>query len=294
MGRIHPSRSIFFIPALSLIVLFVVFPVFNTIFISFFSPSGEFVGLENYFDVLGRREVINLERLFQGKTNRLGALIHNAIWILIHLPLSAFSGLILAFVLRDVKGASIVKSIIFLGMVTPMIVGGLILRFTFERGVGIVNAFFNLLGFEQLSRTWTAYPDTALFALIFGSVWLWTGFSMILYSAGLATIPKDYYEAAKLDGASSLRIFYRITFPLLRPITVTVVTMTLLWELKIFDIVYVATLGGPGGATNVLALLMYNIAFRAFDFNGAAVVATFLTALTLLVMVGMARYMVRK
>ncbi|MFB0523190.1 MAG: carbohydrate ABC transporter permease, partial [Candidatus Bathyarchaeia archaeon] len=193
-----------------------------------------------------------------------------------------------------VKGSSIVKSIVFLGMVTPMIVGGLILRFTFERGVGIVNALFNLIGFEYLARTWTAYPDTALFALIFGSVWLWTGFSMILYSAGLATIPKDYYEAAKLDGSSPLRTFYRITFPLLKPINITVVTMTLLWELKIFDIVYVATLGGPGGATMVLSLLMYNMGFRAFDFNSAAVVATFLTILTLLVMIGMARYMVKR
>jgi len=173
-------------------------------------------------------------------------------------------------------------------MVTPMIVGGLILRFTFERGVGVVNALFRLLGFEQLTRTWTAFPDTALFALIFGSVWLWTGFSMILYSAGLATIPKDYYEAAKIDGTTRFRTFYRITLPLLKPITLTVITMTILWELKIFDIVYVATLGGPGGASNVLALLMYNIAFRAFDFNSAAVVATFLTLLTLLVITAVA------
>lgn len=294
MGRIKLSRSLFFIPALSLISLFVIFPVFNTVYISFFAPSGEFVGLDNYFDVLSRREMINIERISEGKTNRLGALVHNAIWILIHLPVSVFSGLMLAIILGDVKGSSIVKSIVFLGMVTPMIVGGLILRFTFERGVGIVNALFNLIGFEYLARTWTAYPDTALFALIFGSVWLWTGFSMILYSAGLATIPKDYYEAAKLDGSSPLRTFYRITFPLLKPINITVVTMTLLWELKIFDIVYVATLGGPGGATMVLSLLMYNMGFRAFDFNSAAVVATFLTILTLLVMIGMARYMVKR
>ncbi|MCW4027257.1 MAG: sugar ABC transporter permease [Candidatus Bathyarchaeota archaeon] len=279
---------------MALIILFVIFPVFNTVYISFLSPEGEFVGFSNYFDVLGRREVVNWERISQGRSFPLGALIHNVIWILVHLPLSLFSGLLLAIILRDVKGASIVKSTIFLGMVTPLIVGGLILRFTFEKEVGVVNALFNLLGFEQLTRTWTAYPDTALFALIFGSVWLWTGFSMILYSAGLATIPKDYYEAAKLDGATPFRTFYRITLPLLKPITLTIVTMTILWELKIFDIVYVATGGGPGGASNVLALLMYTLAFRAFDFNSSAVVATFLTALTLLVMIGMAKYMVEK
>jgi len=259
---------------------------------SFLSPSGEFVGLDNYVDVLSRKEIVDLSGF--PKTPPLGALIHNLIWIAIHLPLSMFSGLLLAIVLRDVKGASIVKSTIFLGMVAPMIVGGIILRFTFERGVGIVNAFFNVIGLEGLTRTWTNYPDTALFALIFGSVWLWTGFSMILYSAGLATIPKDYYEAAKIDGATPWRTFFRITLPLLRPITIVVVTMTVLWELKIFDIVYIATRGGPGGSTNVLALQMYRYAFTYFEFNSAAVVATFLTLLTLVVTIGMARYMVKK
>jgi multiple sugar transport system permease protein len=285
--------SIFFIlPALILILVFVIFPVLQTVYMSFLSPSGEFVGLDNYVDVLSRKEIVDLSGF--PKTPPLGALIHNLIWIAIHLPLSMFSGLLLAIVLRDVKGASIVKSTIFLGMVAPMIVGGIILRFTFERGVGIVNAFFNVIGLEGLTRTWTNYPDTALFALIFGSVWLWTGFSMILYSAGLATIPKDYYEAAKIDGATPWRTFFRITLPLLRPITIVVVTMTVLWELKIFDIVYIATRGGPGGSTNVLALQMYRYAFTYFEFNSAAVVATFLTLLTLVVTIGMARYMVKK
>jgi len=290
------NLPLFFSPALILIVLFVVFPVLQTIYISFFSSSGEFVGLDNYRDVLSSKEILNLGDVSRGLSQPygLGALVHNMIWILIHLPLSMFSGLALAILLRDVKGASVVKSAIFLGMVTPMIVGGIILRFTFEEGVGIVNGFFNMLGFEQLTRTWTAYPETALFALIFGSVWLWTGFSLIVYSAGLATIPKEYYEAARIDGTSPFRTFFRITFPLLKPMTLVVMTMTLLWELKIFDIVYAATMGGPGGTSNVLALQMYIWAFRGFVFNRAAAVATILTALTLAVSVWMIRYMVKK
>jgi multiple sugar transport system permease protein len=282
----------FLAPAFIFIIVFVIFPVFQTVYLSFLSPTGEFVGFSNYADVLSRKEIVNLAGF--PKNPPYGALIHNLLWISIHLPLSLFSGLILAIILKDVKGASIVKSAIFLGMVAPMIVGGIILRFTFERGVGIVNAFFNLIGLEHLTKTWTNYPDTALFALIFGSVWLWTGFSMILYSAGLATIPKDYYEAAKIDGASPWRTFFHITLPMLKPITIVVVTMTVLWELKIFDIVYIATRGGPGGATNVLALQMYRYAFKYFEFNSAAVVATFLTLLTLVVTIGMAKYMVKK
>jgi multiple sugar transport system permease protein len=279
-------------------MFFVIFPVLQTVYISFLSSSGEFAGLSNYSQVLGQPEILNTKNTSVGLAQPygLGALIHNAIWILIHLPLSLFSGLLLAIILRDVKGASLVKSIIFLGMVTPMIVGGIILRFTFESNVGVINGVLDVLGLGQFTRSWLDYPETALFALIFGSVWLWTGFSLIVYSAGLTTIPREYYEAAKIDGASVVKTFFRITLPLLKPMTITVVTMTLLWELKIFDIVYAGAGagGGPGGAANVLALQMWNWAFRAFNFNWAATVATILSALTLVVTIWMTRYMVRK
>jgi len=283
---------LFLIPALLLIIIFVVFPILNTIYISFLSSEGEFVGLKNYADVMGSKDIFNLEGFPKGPP--LGAFVHNMIWILIHLPLSIFSGLILAVILKDAKGSSVVKTLVFLGMVTPMVVGGLIIRYTFEKDVGIVNGLLYSIGLGDLAKSWTAYPDTALFALIFGSVWLWTGFSMILYSAGLATIPKDYYEAAKIDGASAFKTFFRITLPLLRPITVTVVTMTILYELKIFDIVLVATYGGPGKASSVLAFQMWLYAFRYFEFNRAAVVASLLTVLTTIVTIPMIRFMVKR
>ncbi len=273
-------------------IIFVVFPILNTIYISFLSPEGGFIGLENYAMVIGSKKIFNLEGL--PKNPPLGAFVHNMIWILIHLPLSIISGLIFAIILKDVKGSSIVKTLVFLGMVTPMVVGGLIIRYTFEKDVGIVNGLLSLIGLGDLTKSWTAYPDTALFALIFGSVWLWTGFSMILYSAGLATIPKDYYEAAKIDGAGPFKMFFRITLPLLRSITVTVVTMTILYELKIFDIVLVATYGGPGEASSVLAFQMWLYAFRYFQFNKAAVVASLLTILTTIVTIPMIKFMVKR
>ncbi len=273
-------------------LLLVVYPILQTLYLSFISSSGEFVGLSNYSEILSRKAILNVEGFPKGPP--LGALIHNAIWILIHLPLSMFSGLALAIILKDVKGSSIIKSIIFLGMVTPLIVGGIILRYTFTERVGIVTAFFDVLGIEGLGRTWTAFPNTALFALIFGSVWLWTGFSMIIYSAGLATIPREYYEAAKIDGAGPFKMFRRITFPLLRPLNIVVITMTVLYDLKIFDVVFAATFGGPGNASTVLAFEMWLQAFRFLNFNGAAVIATLLTLLTLVVTIPLIRYTVRR
>ena len=290
--RAHRNIPLFLSPALILMLFLVVYPILQTVYLSFLSSSGEFAGLNNYSEILRDTDIVNVADF--PKWPPLGALVHNAIWILIHLPLSMFSGLALAIILRDVKGSSLVKSIIFIGMVTPLIVGGIILQYTFTERFGLVTAFFDLLGVEELGRTWTALPNTALFALIFGSVWLWTGFSMIIYSAGLATIPKEYYEAAKIDGAGPFKTFKRITFPLLRPLNITVITMTILYDLKIFDIVYVATFGGPGKASTVLAFEMWLQGFRYFNPNGAAVIATLLTLLTLVVTIPMIRYMVRR
>jgi len=277
--------AFFLLPALIMLAVFVIYPVGRTTYISFFDENGTFVGLKNYSKVLTSREIIDLSGFSRGFP--LGALVHNIIWVAIHLPLTIILGLSLAVLLKGVKGGSIIKSIVFLGMVMPMIIGGVMINFMFDRNLGVVNAFLGLFGFQ--AKSWTVYPDSALLSLIFGSVWLWTGFSVILYSAGLETIPKDYYEAAKLDGAGPWKTFTKITIPLLKPITVVVATMTLLWELKIFDIVYVTTAGGPGGASNVMALQMYIYAFRALDFNRAAVVAVILTLFTLLVSIPLVR-----
>ena len=277
--------AFFLLPALIMLAVFVIYPVGRTTYISFFDENGTFVGLKNYSKVLTSREIIDLSGFSRGFP--LGALVHNIIWVAIHLPLTIILGLSLAVLLKGVKGGSIIKSIVFLGMVMPMIIGGVMINFMFDRNLGVVNAFLGLFGFQ--AKSWTVYPDSALLSLIFGSVWLWTGFSVILYSAGLETIPKDYYEAAELDGAGPWKTFTKITIPLLKPITVVVATMTLLWELKIFDIVYVTTAGGPGGASNVMALQMYIYAFRALDFNRAAVVAVILTLFTLLVSIPLVR-----
>lgn len=273
---------VFVSPALVLIGFLVVMPAVRTLALSVLNEEGQFVGLQNFSEVLLSRDILNLDR-FPNRTPPWGAIPHNAVWILLHLPLVVMLGMILAVLLRDVRGASFIKSAIFLGMVTPMVVGGGVIRFLFDENTGVVNALLRVIGLTEFSRSWTAYPDTALLALILGSIWLWTGFSMILYSAGLATIPQELYEAAEVDGANSLQQFFYITIPSLRPVTITVVAMTILWELKIFDLVYTATLGGPGGASTVLALQMYFLAFRSLDPNRSAVLATFLTALTLII-----------
>src|SRR2546428_7980028 len=277
-------RVAFFAPALLLLVLFVGYPVLATIGVSFFDANGHFVGFANYGNVLGSPDTINLNGF--PKPPPYGRLIISGIWIAINLPLSVFLGMWLALVLQEVRGAVWVKTAIFIGMVTPLVIGGIMMLYVFDGAVGIVPRFFDSIGIHALGNGWLQRPTTLLFGLIFGSVWLWIGFSLIVYSAGLTTIPKEYWEAAQMDGASAWQTFRKVTWPLLRPTTLTVVTMTILWELKLFDIVFAATNpnGGVGGAADVLALQMFRYAFMADgNFNDAAVVATLLTGLTLLV-----------
>ncbi len=313
--RRKAGQLVFLAPAAVFLIMFIAFPVLATLFLSIGlqlnlgailsdNPGGVLTGeitAEHYDFVLTHTDTFNLDGF--PKWPPLGTLAHNAIWIAIHLPLTMFAGLALALILRDVKGASVVKATIFIGMVTPMIVGGIILRFLYTGGVGIVPAFFEAIGVEALSGSWISRPETVLFALVFGSVWLWTGFSLIVYSAGLTTIPKEYFEAAKVDGASSFRVFTRIVFPLLKPITLVVVTMTVLWNLKIFDIVFAATnpSGGVGQAADVLAMQMYRYTFLGFPGSpfelglarGAAV-AALLTLLTLVATAWLVRRLSRR
>lgn len=269
-------------PALVLIVALVVVPAVETLRLAFVDSDGRWAGLAHFSAVLKDPETFTPGR-FPLEPPPWGSIVHNLVWIAIHLPLTVGLGLALALVMREVRGAGLLRAFVFLGMVTPMVVGGVLIRFLFDENAGVVPAVFRGLGVESLARTWTAYPQLALLALVLGSVWLWSGFAMVLYSAGLGTIPRAYYEAAMVDGAGWWARFRHITWPALRPVTAVVVAMTVLWELKIFDLVYTATQGGPGGASMVLALQMYFYGFRSLDPHRAAAVATLLTLCTLVI-----------
>lgn len=285
--RRYLTPFFFLLSALFFIVIFVLFPVVNTIYLSFVQEDGN-LGLVNYQEVISRSEFINYGRPITAGPPY-GAFIHNLIWIALHLPVSVFFGLLLAVLLRDVKGGAVIKSIIFLAMIIPMVVGGVILRFMYSDQAGVVNGFLSLIGLGNITRSWLAYANTCLLALIVGTVWIWTGFSMVVYSAGLQGIPVELYEAAEIDGASRWRTFWRITIPQLRSATIVVVTMTLLWVLKVFDLVFIE-FGGPGGSASVMAFQMYLDAFYAFNFGTASVWATLLTVMTF----GIAAYMVKR
>lgn len=271
---------IFFLLPFIFITIFTIYPIFASVYYSFVTKNG--IGIDNYVRVLTDSNPLRALVLELSPTPPWGALIHNIVWISLHVPLVTFLGLLLAYVLKFlVRGSNVVKGIVFIGMIIPPAIGGLIIRFMFDKDIGVVPMLFNALGVKELAVTWTNYPQLALFALILGSVWIWLGFSVTIFSAALESIPKSRIDAARVFGASYWQIFRKIIILEVRPAIVIVVVMTVLWDMKIFDVVYASTGGGPGGSTNVLALVVYNYFARLLDYNSAATVAVLLTLIIL-------------
>ncbi|MFQ6016511.1 MAG: carbohydrate ABC transporter permease, partial [Anaerolineae bacterium] len=187
-------RVLFLLPALILLIVFAFYPTAEAIRMSFWSWEGRdmtgFTGLSNYTELFARKDFFNPDR-FPTSSPPYGALIHSLIWMVIYLPMVAMLGLVFAVLLRDVRGGSVIKSMVLVGMVVPMIVGGVVVRFMFDDTAGITNGLFRFVGLGDFTRTWTAFPNTALPALILGSVWFRVGFAMIIYSAGLELIPEE-------------------------------------------------------------------------------------------------------
>lgn len=281
--NIRTLRPYFFLlPAFTLISIFVLYPIIYTIILSFINEKFSSFTLDNYISVLTNTNPVKaIFPVSWSTTPPWGALVHNLLWMAIHLPAITIGGLMIAYLLKFyVKGATLVKAIVFLGMIIPPAVGGLLTMFMFSERVGVFPVIFGYLGIEKLSKSWLIYKDLALWGLILGSIWLWMGFAVTVLSAGLEAIPRSHIDAAKVLGASSWTIFWRIIVPELKPIILVVIVMTALWDMKIFDFVWSATRGGPLGATNVLAVVMYVYFSRDIDFSKASAVAVLLTAFT--------------
>jgi len=209
----------------------------------------------------------------------LTAFRNNALWVIVFVPLTVFLGLIIAVLIDKVKYESIIKSVIFMPMAISFVGAGVIWKFVYAyRPVsavqtGVLNAirlFFNLDPLPWLIiRPWLNN-----FCLIMVGVWIWTGFCMVILSASYKGIPRELLEAARVDGATEFRIFWKIVLPLLKPTIAVVSTTMVIMVLKVFDIVYVMTNGNFD--TEVIANRMYKEMFIFRDFGRASAIAVIL------------------
>ena len=250
------TAYLFLAPALAIYLVFLVYPIFHSLWVSLhawdgLSPTWEFVGLANY------------QRLFFEDPVAWQALKNNVLWTAFKLLVPTVLGLLLAVALnRAIAGRTVLRAIFYAPGVLPLVAVGIIWAWIYNPNFGLLNEVLKASGLGWLARGWLSDYNTAFPAVMMTSVWYATGFPMVLYLAGLQSIPAEQYEAARIDGASPPQSFRYITLPALRETHVIVITLAVINSFRTFDIVYTMTNGGPGRETQVLALWMYQNTFQ--------------------------------
>ncbi|GGK95328.1 ABC transporter permease [Sphaerisporangium melleum] len=202
-----------------------------------------------------------------------------------HIPLTLVAALGLAVALdRKLRGVQFFRTAAFFPYITSLVAVAVVWNMLFNPTAGPVNQFLHALGVDDPPR-WVASTDWAMPAVIVTSVWRDMGYYMVLFLAGLQTIPKEYYEAARVDGANTWQRFWKITLPCLRPTTFFVVVMLTIQSFKVLDLIVVMTDGGPGRSTLVLSQLIYRegITEGRFGYSSAIALVLFVIVLTVTV-----------
>ena len=250
---------LFILPALAGTFVFIIIPVICSFGLSFcnwdlINPI-EFAGFDNY------REIFTEPLFYKIFVNTIVFAVSTSVFGVI-IPL------ILAVILNDkIRGSEFYKTAYFLPFITPMIVIGVVWQWIFDPNIGILN---NLL---QIHINWLYDTRFAMPALIIVSVWKLIGYNMIIFLSSLSTINQSLFEAAKIDGASPVRIFKSVTVPLMSPTIFFVVIITAISSFQIFDLIYLMTQGGPLDSTNVLVYAIYKNAFEYFNVGKSSAIA---------------------
>lgn len=282
-SRIRSSLPglLFLIPAILLFALFVVYPIVYNVQSSFLEwdgvNAGIFTGLDNYV------------RLFQDPVF-LTTLRNSALWIPLTIIPQAVIGLLLALALNQkIAGSTIYRALFFIPAILSPIVVGIVWQRIMDPFNGVLASVGNTTGIGWLSRNFLADPDTAIFAVIFVNIWMWTGFSMLFYLAGLQLIDSSLLEAARVDGASWWQSTTRIVFPLLKHTHLSLLMLGIIGSLKTFELVYVLTEGGPNHASEMLPTYAFQQAFQLQSVGYASAISVVL----IVIAVGASLSMVR-
>ena len=266
---------IYVLPSFILIMAFCIIPIFMSGYFSFTSYNimtpPKFVGLENY------------EKVFQDGYVA-DAAKNTLLYVLMTVPAQTILSLVfaafLAYKMQN-KTGGFLRSVMFIPVIASAVTAGTIWRIILNTEGGLLN---NILNFFHLdSVNWLGSTKTALISICIVAVWKNVGYFLVIYYAGIMGISKDLYEAAKVDGATSIQQFFKITLPMLKPITYLVVTLGIIWSFQVFDLAYLMTGGGPGRATVTLVMGIYNAAFKQYKMGYACAMAMLLLAIILVI-----------
>ena len=258
------------------------FPILFSIIISFqnftlqtlISKQAQFIWFENYSAVLG-------DPAF------LVALSHSLRFTLASILFQFTIGLGLAILFsKAFPMSNVMRGLLLSGWQIPSIVTGTIFLWLFNLDYGLINFLLTSSGAVKEPIGWVVQADAALPAVIIANIWLGIPFNLILLSAGITGLPEDVYEAATVDGANGWQKIVHITIPLLRSTILAVLMLGFIYTLRVFDLIWIMTKGGPGSATEVLPTLAYRLSFVHFNFGQSAAVAVIILTILLIAAVG--------
>jgi multiple sugar transport system permease protein len=264
-------------PLLVYLIVFYAYPLLRNIDLSvhdytiraFVQGNAEFVGFEKYAEV------------FTSSTFP-AALWNTAVFTVVSIVFQYAIGLALAVFFRSgFRLSGVLRAMFLVPWLLPLIVSASTWAWMLNSDNGIVNSVLGAFGAEQIN--WLTSPDTALLSVIIANIWLGIPFNLVILYSGLQNIPGEVYEAASLDGAGPWKQFWSITFPLLRPVSAITILLGLIYTLKVVDVIWIMTTGGPGDASTTFAIWSYREAFGTGqpDFSPAATVGNLLILIAL-------------
>jgi len=232
------------LPVCILLIMFTFYPLLRLFCMSlnFVTIEGgklveKWIGLNNYISV------------FQDKIFRI-AFFHSLFYIFTSVPLEIIIAFLLAMLVSNIKKSTFYRTIFIIPLLIPPVVNGTMWGLMYNPHYGLINMINNFLGLPY--QYWLSNSSTALMGVVVVSVWQWCGYSFLLLLAGLQSIPKNIFEAAKIDGANGLNLITGIVIPILKPIILITLMFRIIYAFKAFGLFYVLTGGGPGYSTEIL------------------------------------------
>ncbi|WP_211122126.1 carbohydrate ABC transporter permease [Streptomyces yatensis] len=280
-GEPRAIGYVYILPALIVYAAFLLYPFGQSVWLSFVHWDGLTVATPAGFD--------NYRALFSDASLR-APFLHALLLLVFYAALPVAIGLLLAALMSRVRirGMTFFRTVLFLPQVLALIVVGVAWRSILAPD-GLLNDALRAVGLGGLARPWLGDYTWALPAVGVVGTWVGTGLCMVLFLAGAQRIPRELYEAARMDGAGPLREFLTVTLPGLRPQIAVALTLTVVAGLRNFDLIYITTSGGPGNATSVPAYEVYHRAFETNQVGSAAAVGVALTVLIFVLTVTVSR-----
>ena len=270
-------------PALSALLLVILFPIFFALYTSAFDYTlmhpvhDDFVGLAHYRSALGDVE------------------FGHSLWVTLRFVaavviLEFLLGFTVALMLNTVeRGKNVYYLILLLPLLINPVVVGLIWRMFLHPVLGIVNYLLGLIGIGAVN--WLGDPANAFWTVVLVDIWHQVSFMVILLLAGLSALPREPYEAARMEGASAVQTFIHVTLPLMRPVIMVTLLIRLIFAVRTYDLIYIMTRGGPGQATDLVSYFIYRQAFVTLNIAQAAAMSVILLLIVLALTAYLHRYM---